>query len=485
MTGLTAPMFLAGDRGIVVTKDITLNYPTFDKFIHTHHVRKKNIDTLFSKLEQMMADTEEVEPVDTFVRHDNNINTVLGAPNDTNAVVIDPNVLQKIEFGADGPAVLHPFFEKLDQLSEKKKIVRIIHYGDSQIEGDRITGYFRNKLQGKFGGYGPGMIAAFNQYNTYSFNQQVSDNFKRYSLYGIVSKEITHKKYGSMGTFARFCKVLPDSLIDEETEKEAWIEIGASNRAYGNAKTFNRVRFFYGNCVRYCQLSVYNNDELIHEDTLRTDGSYHMIELKFDQTPEKLKYVFKSVYSPDLYGFSLDGDYGVQVDNVAMRGGSGTFLNKSDYGLLGKMYSELGVEMFIMQFGGNSVPYMEDEKEARQYANYFKSNLNALRKIKPNACILVIGPSDMSTKIDEQYQSYPILKTLIPEMKRAAFEAKAGYWDLYTLMGGENSMLAWVEKGYAGEDYTHFTPAGAKFVSELFWKAFYYEYQQYKKGAAQ
>ena len=40
----------------------------------------------------------------------------------------------------------------------KTKVVRILHYGDSQLEGDRITDYFRNKMQRRFGGKGPGIL---------------------------------------------------------------------------------------------------------------------------------------------------------------------------------------------------------------------------------------------------------------------------------------------------------------------------------------
>lgn len=475
-----ALMGLATDKGIVITDNFVLKYPTFEKFLSTHKVEKKNMDSLFKNFDNMFP--EDIE-TDTFIRHNNLIGDSLGNPTDNTPIVIDPNTLQKIEFGPDGPQVLHPFFKKLDELSSNKKIVRIIHFGDSQIEGDRISGYLRQKLQSRFGGNGPGMIAAFNQYHTISFVQKVSDNFRRYSLYGPPSKEIKHKKFGTMGTIARFSKVVEDSLIEQETEKEAFIEIGYHKSASPNARSFNRVRMFYGNCVRRTVVSVYNNGELIHEDTLRTDGAMHVMELMFDQTPENLKYVFKSIYSPDFYGFSLDGNYGLALDNVAMRGESGTFVAKSDYNLLSRMFTELNAELFIMQFGGNTMPYLESEGAARGFANNFRGNLNALRKLRPNACIIVIGPSDMSTLIEEEYQSYPLLATLVSEMKRASHEAKAGYWDMYKAMGGNNSMLAWVEKGYAGEDYTHFTPSGARFVAEMFWKAFYYEYQNYKNSA--
>jgi hypothetical protein len=46
-------------------------------------------------------------------------------------------------------------------------------------------------------------------------------------------------------------------------------------------------------------------------------------------------------------------------------------------------------------------------------------------------------------------------------------------------------MIAWVEKDLAGPDYTHFTPGGARYVAEMFYEAFIYEYQQYTKTKGQ
>jgi hypothetical protein len=61
-------------------------------------------------------------------------------------------------------------------------------------------------------------------------------------------------------------------------------------------------------------------------------------------------------------------------------------------------------------------------------------------------------------------------------------ECGAGYWDLFAAMGGVNSMPSWVEKGYAGKDYVHFSNRGASIASELFYEAFGAEYTRWKKG---
>ncbi|MBQ3813909.1 MAG: hypothetical protein II841_10135, partial [Bacteroidales bacterium] len=42
------------------------------------------------------------------------------------------------------------------------------------------------------------------------------------------------------------------------------------------------------------------------------------------------------------------------------------------------------------------------------------------------------------------------------------------YWDLFRMMGGENSMVQWVKHrpAYAGPDYIHFTSEGARKVGD-------------------
>ncbi|MDP4844949.1 MAG: hypothetical protein NWR83_10820, partial [Salibacteraceae bacterium] len=79
------------------------------------------------------------------------------------------------------------------------------------------------------------------------------------------------------------------------------------------------------------------------------------------------------------------------------------------------------------------------------------------------------------------YVSYPMLEPIRDALKKAAFRAKIGYWDMYEAMGGKNSMPSWVAANppLAGADYTHFTPRGAQIISEFFYKALIIEYETY------
>ncbi len=471
---LLALMFVVPDSGFEFGS-LTLKYPTADKFFNQARTQKKDISDILAKVDTTLND---IDTTKNQIKH-KNTDSDLGNPSDTSEIKTG-NVTQRIEFGPEGASILYPFFAKMRNASKEKKTIRILHYGDSQIEGDRITAFIRGKLQSKFGGSGPGLIPAYNQYHTVSFTQTLSSNFKRYTAFGNVDKKVKHKKYGVMVSFARFTDIIEDSLIATLNNSEGWIEIAPHKSAHGHAKSFNRIRMFYGNCKTTTSLKVYKDGELIHEDTLIPDGNYHIFELRFNETPQSLKYVFVSKSSPDIYAFSLDGTLGIAIDNIAMRGSSGTFLGQCDQSLMKRMYDDLGVELFIMQFGGNVMPYLDDEKELKQYAGYFESQLHTLRRLRPSACILVIGPSDMSVKDGEEYKTYPLLPLLVQQLKEAAFKARAGYWDMYSAMGGENSMPTWVEKELASPDYIHFSPSGARYIAQMFYDAFILEYKKFE-----
>ncbi|MCW8969487.1 MAG: hypothetical protein OQK43_13135, partial [Flavobacteriales bacterium] len=86
---------------------------------------------------------------------------------------------------------LHRFFEALENAQKKK--VRIMHYGDSQIEVDRITSYIRNELQTKFGGIGVGLFPVVDIAPKMSVNISYSENWQRYAGYGAKDSTITHQ----------------------------------------------------------------------------------------------------------------------------------------------------------------------------------------------------------------------------------------------------------------------------------------------------
>ncbi|MEY3425175.1 MAG: hypothetical protein RL679_533, partial [Bacteroidota bacterium] len=214
---------------------LKINFLGKESLWHPAEQIKKDITTLVAKV-----DTSSIE-IDTLMKHSNGSDGNMGAPN---GGTLSSESATEIHLSETGLSNLHTFFHKLQNVANDKKKLHILHYGDSQIEGDRMTAYIRQRIQNQFGGNGPGLIPAMNVYNTFTFTQTYSDNFTRYTCFG--GNKLKNRKYGSMGSAARFSPELDSAGLQRETTlKEAWIEIAPGKSSYSRAREYNNVSMYY------------------------------------------------------------------------------------------------------------------------------------------------------------------------------------------------------------------------------------------------
>jgi lysophospholipase L1-like esterase len=116
---------------------------------------------------------------------------------------------------------------------------------------------------------------------------------------------------------------------------------------------------------------------------------------------------------------------------------------------------------------------MKSTEQAKDYGRAIGNDIARIKRMVPGACVIVIGPSDMSIKEGDQYVTRPYLEDVRDAMKASSLAAGAAFWDMYDAMGGRNSMASWVaaDPPLAAEDYTHFSPLGARKIAELFHEA--------------
>ena len=72
---------------------------------------------------------------------------------------------------------------------------------------------------------------------------------------------------------------------------------------------------------------------------------------------------------------------------------------------------------------------------------------------------------------------------LVKAQKNYAISSQSGFVNLYKEMGGENSMIKWVEEEpvRADKDYTHFNYKGSVAVAKLIFDKINNGYLEYKK----
>lgn len=360
---------------------------------------------------------------------------------------------------------IFPLFEALENAKNQK--IRIIHYGDSQIEEDRMSNYLRAAMQDTFGGYGVGLIPAIQSIPTSSFKQKCSTSLPRYLVYGTQSMRMEERNYGPLGQTAL--------LTDTATFSFSRINY---SKTRPNTKYFNKITILLDEIKRDVNATLTIHGQKITKTAHIGDHSI-IFNLPDSSTRASIFLNGEAL----IHGFMVDGDnVGIQFDNAAMRGCSGTIFTSINSESLNYYYTQNTIPLIIMQFGGNRVPYTKTDKAIVSYCEQLTRQIKYLNRISPQSKILFIGPSDMSTNINGTMKTYPHLPKLIDSLREMCLNNNVAYWDLYGAMGGENSMTNWVNSNppLAGSDHIHFTYNGSNRASEMLWNGIIKAYELYK-----
>ena len=360
---------------------------------------------------------------------------------------------------------LYGFFEKLESINDSDNIpLEVFHWGDSQIEGDRISGVLRSSWQKSWGGSGPGLIPAIQPIPSLSVRQEHSGNMTRHTRFGQLDSSINHSAYGPMATF---CTV----------KGEGQTIVNTHPSGFKLNKVWPRVKFYVsgaplgGNIT----LSGYKTPYKAFNIRPAKSGNHQEIEAKLHEGETSISIGFEG-YNLEVTGIELGSNAGVQLHNIPMRGSAGMLFTKLDAGHFQKSMNDRKIGLLILQFGGNVVPYIKDKASAERYAHRFSKQLEYLKSIVPDAAIIVIGPSDMGS-----VGFYPMLAEVVESLEVAALETDCLFWDLRRAMGGEGSMMVWSEEEpkLASPDLVHFTPKGARIVGEKFDMSIRAEYKSW------
>lgn len=435
-----------------------LRWPTLAEALDLTNegVKELTNDSLLAEI-----DTIGLIPADSVIQQD----TL--AVKDSVAQKSQPIIPKVNVANTDSRAYMAAFYAALDSASSQP--VRVVHYGDSQIEEDRITNVLRERWQKQYGGGGTGLLPLHQTIPTRTIRQWLSINGvvqtaqkgpKRYLVYGLRSMRLTDSDdYGVMGQVA----VMDSTLVEGSEDIVMNIEPIDKKRKPHNY--FNRVRVLTDSAyaIKNFELRIKSGDSLnvIKNSELRIKSQDFLLP---DSTT---KCEIHLQGNGHVYGVSLETPTGVIVDNIPMRGCSGNIFTKIDSTQLSDFYRETNTRLIILQFGGNMIPQTENPSTISGYVrSTLRQQIRYIRACAPQASILFIGPSDMSTNIDGQMATYPLVPYMDKLLKKMAAEEQIAYWSMYDAMGGKDSMVRWVENGLAGSDYVHFTRSGANNIGK-------------------
>lgn len=357
------------------------------------------------------------------------------------------------------------FWDKAENAQDNGQTVRVVHYGDSQIEMDRISSRLRSYMQATFGGGGPGLIPFRTIIPTYAVNQHCTGELKHLSSFG---DSTVVRSSGNYGPMMQSFRLYGMAIVNIKATTQSWVD--------DRVKRFSKIGVLFNRLGDTMDISL---TDVKTRTTMNPNYGFGASKAMFFMDSATTAVRLKVKGYADLYGIMVDEGDGVAVDNVPMRGCSGQQFTLVNEELLTRAYADMNVGMIIMQFGGNSVPYLHPGKSISTYCESIGKQIDYIHRCCPNARILFVGPSDMSTRVNGEMQTYPVIPELIDSLAATALKHHAAYWSIYHAMGGHNSMPEWNRQGLAGQDYIHFSQHGADLMGDRMASAFKNSYSLY------
>ncbi len=365
------------------------------------------------------------------------------------------------DYSKDSTAMFD-FINALQNIKNNKPL-RVAMYGDSFIEGDVLCGSFRDTLQNLFGGSGVGYVPITSV--VAGFRRNIKHKFENWKTYSIINKKDSVSiELGPAGyTFIPL--------------QDNWVEYKPTNQK--NVRAFSVMKIYYKN-LGHATMDYTINDSSYYAEVLPKSNT--ISEWKYHDEPvSTVRFEFSNADSLQLYGASFEDINGIYVDNFSMRGNTGLGLSDVPDHMFVNFNKHRDYKLIILQYGLNV--QLNDSMKYDWYTSRMVKVVNKLKHDFPTASFLMISVSDRSSNTTGEFRTMPTIPVMRNAQRYVAQQTGIAFWDMYEAMGGEDSMVKFVEAdpSLAAKDYTHLTFKGGRKLASLLVKSLLYEKEKSEK----
>ena len=384
--------------------------------------------------------------------------------------IVDPTSDDPEDAGAKGAHALDPFYASLARTLRKEPhaLTRVVHYGDSVIAGDLISGTMRRRLQERFGDAGHGFILIANPWEWYFQNDVAHSASDGWSANKITGPWPDDHRFGLGG-------------VSFHTASTATAFF--STRADGDyGRNVSRFDLYYleqphGGSV---MLTATGHDP--EKLSTRGDGTSERVK-SVEVADGRASLSIRALGDGDvrLFGVALERDRpGVVYDALGAHAARASFWSAEDAHDWADVMKLRGPSLIVLQFGTNE---SEDTTiRADSYAPVFGTLIEEVQKAAPGVPVLVVSPLDRAIKgSDGELKTSPVIERIIEGQRQAAKAHGVAFWSTFDAMGGRGTMAKWrhTRPQLGNNDLSHPTPAGAEILGNLFSGAIFAGYQAY------
>ena len=354
---------------------------------------------------------------------------------------------------------LNGFYEALGRTARKEPgaVTRVLHFGDSIVTSDYVSGTLRRKLQKQFGDAGHGFMLLANAWPAYRHNDVYRFASKGWRVSRIVGPLSPDGLYGLGGVSFR---APPGSRARFGTAKQG---------KYGRRVSSFELAYLEQPDGGTLRISLDGKERSLLETAGATPKvRYHRIDVEDGE--HELEIATLKGYSRGFGVVMERAGPGIVLDAIGIQGARIRFLDKQDDAHWAEQLKWRRPNLLIYQFGanesGDGFAYPMDE-----YHRTMVDVLKQGREAVPKAGCLVLAAMDRAEKRGTQLVSMEVIAAIVKEQKKAAADVGCAFWNTYQAMGGPGSMAGWVGRGLGQADLTHPTGSGSDVLASWIFRA--------------
>lgn len=344
--------------------------------------------------------------------------------------------------------------------SQYPNITRIIHYGDSHIAADVLTGDMRKRFQAEFGNGGNGFVLAAKPWNWYARNGVVQTSTSGWKVNGLATATIPQDNSLGLSGISFTAESRNETITMQAAGR--YFDLYMLKQPQGGTLEIS----LDGKVLDEVSLNDANIDPDYYFIDAHTDSNHTISLCTLDNRPVR------------LYGLTVEHDNdGVCYDSLGINGARAMRINSWNWPLLVSNIARRNPDLIVLSYGSNEAG---DDLDIAEYENNFKDLLDRFRTAAPYSSILVIAPPDRARFDGRRWQSMDTVPKIVEAQRSAAMRAGVAFWDLYHVMGGEGSIDRWARTPLplAQKDRVHLTPDGYRLVSSAFYRELTEQYMQ-------
>jgi lysophospholipase L1-like esterase len=361
-------------------------------------------------------------------------------------------VHQSIEDPSRSLCSFYAALKRLDTESADKDSVRILHYGDSILTTDQLSGTVRRRLQARFGDGGQGFVLLGKPWLWHHHLDVVHGANDKWRIRPLSSDPTAD---GLLGLGA---------VAFETAERGASAWVGSAEDG-GFGRTVASFDISYLSQPRGGTFDIYINSAL-KQSVCTAAYEKKAVHYKIQVTPGSSKLTLKTKGDGPvrLFGAVLEsGAPGIEYDSLAVNGIRISSFEKINRHHFQTELQHRNPNLIIMMCGANEGN--NDALALSAYKDQLTAVLTEIREAVPNAGCLVMGPLDQAV-IGEfgDLESRKMPKKLTAAQRETAHANGCAFFDTFSAMGGTGSMPKWVKRGLVGGDFIHPSDTGARMI---------------------